>query len=347
VAVEAQLPGDFAASLERAIANEGGGLGGGESLDSVGDDNEPGRVDLKPGESAQGELVLDHAIAGLGPGAKREPAPEFDPGADEASSKRLPDPGAAPVQHSDAKVQLPRKPGPHGWESRRLTLLSVFLPLLLIVLAFAHLGPEAGGLDVFAGLAPRPGEEPDGVGEPFVEGEYSIPDFGSGAPETDLPIVRKKCEYGSVGIDGDICIDQGEFPGLGQMPMTRINYADAQAQCEAKGARLCRAEEWQLGCGGPKGQRYPYGDFFKAHCNTAGGDNEIVRVRATGASGKCRSPRGTYDQSGNVGEWVEGGYVMGGDVRTPGQGAMCKARGKPPKGFKGEFVGFRCCMDRF
>ena len=55
---------------------------------------------------------------------------------------------------------------------------------------------------------------------------------------------------------------------------------------------------------------------------------------------------GYDDMVGNVGEWVEGGLVMGGDGRSRGNSVKCNSRGKPPKGFKGPYVGYRCCTDR-
>jgi hypothetical protein len=337
---------DFAASLDRAIALETGEADGSAS---VGDNGlEPDRVDLRPSDSAHGELMLDRAIEDLdgppiaGAVSKSISGPAL-PGDDDDG--QLPEPGVAPVVHTESKkMSMPRRPGPHGWESRRLTLTAVFLPLVLLAAAVAFLGPEAGGFDVLAGLAPRPGEELPEKYAPIEEKDYSIPDFGSGVV-VDLPEVKKKCNYGTVIIDGDVCIDQGEAPAMGQIPTTRITYDEAQAACAEKEARLCTKEEFKRACMGKKGTRFPYGDFFKDYCNVSDGVT-LPRVRASGASGKCRSEIGTYDQVGNVGEWVDGGEVMGGDVRTNGQSAMCKSRGKPPKGFKGEFVGYRCCYDR-
>ena len=341
---------DFAASLDRAIALETGdtvGLSGGPASGGDSGVYEPGRVDLRPGESAEGELALDRAIERLdGAAAPGAIAPSISgPMLDDDDPDALPEPGVAPVVHTESKpANLPRKPGPHGWESRGLSLVAVFLPLFLLGAAVAFLGPEAGGFDVFAGLAPRDGDPEKEKYAPIEEKDYSIPDFGSGVV-ADLPEIKKKCEYGTAIIDGDVCIDQGESPGLGQLPTTSVTYEEAQATCAAKDARLCTKDEFKRACMGKKGTRFPYGDFFKDYCNVADGVN-LPRVRASGASGKCRSEIGTYDQVGNVGEWIEGGEVMGGDVRTNGQSALCKSRGKPPKGFKGEFVGFRCCYDR-
>ena len=151
---------------------------------------------------------------------------------------------------------------------------------------------------------------------------------------------------GAVILNAETCIETGEFPGIGNMPMTNVTFADAERSCEEREARLCTLEEFRLACGGEDRHRFPYGDFFKDYCNVSDG-SERGRVRVAGSNARCRSTKRVYDAVGNVGEWVQGGFAVGGDVRTPGQSATCEARGKPPRGFKGYFVGFRCCVNRF
>ena len=62
------MPDDFAASLDRAIAletNDSDGPSGGVMSGAGSGLHEPDRVDLRPGDSAHGDLMLDRAIEDL------------------------------------------------------------------------------------------------------------------------------------------------------------------------------------------------------------------------------------------------------------------------------------------
>ncbi len=357
------LGDDFLSSLDRAVANERGSAqpgapssrrGGqtqaqrqspGQGQNQYAEMRDPGEIELASGPG--GEMMLDDAIAGLGEGPTRvvPSVSAIERELEEASA--LPPPQLAPVLTPPGGHTIGRNPGPHGLRPGLLNWVMIVLPLALLTAAFVHLGFSAGGFDVLTGLAPRD-DEGDEAGEGESTGGESLPltlpDIDI-AQMPDLPPVAKRCPEGMIALDGEVCVDTGEYPGVGQLPMTRISYAEAEATCQERGARLCTFDEFRTACGGDDHHRFPYGDFYKAYCNVSDGA-EPGRVQASGARSRCRSPKRVYDAVGNVGEWVKGGYAVGGDVRTPAQTATCDARGRPPKSFKGEFVGFRCCMDR-
>jgi formylglycine-generating enzyme required for sulfatase activity len=109
---------------------------------------------------------------------------------------------------------------------------------------------------------------------------------------------------------------------------------------------LCTLKEWQRACYGPKRARYSYGSVFQQNrCNTTSVAGFPQEVGLSGSHRGCVSAIGTYDMVGNVGEWVAEGVAVGGDSTTPGKIASCAAKGRPPPGYAGPDLGFRCCFD--
>jgi hypothetical protein len=149
---------------------------------------------------------------------------------------------------------------------------------------------------------------------------------------SDMALVKRK--------EGNVCVDQYEFPGKGQRPKTNVSWFDARKSCEAAGKRLCAASEWRAACGG----KYPYGKAFDANkCNTQDEDG-FERSLATGGSfGGCKSPSGVYDMTGNVHEWVEEKRIAGGAFDSDASVANCGySSPKAPASSSGS-IGFRCC----
>jgi hypothetical protein len=134
------------------------------------------------------------------------------------------------------------------------------------------------------------------------------------------------------------CIDQYEFPNIPcEYPVTYATAREAALLCEAVGARLCDAHEWEGACAGalkPVDQEYFFGKArplatllhnqgreltwaygkTKDHAKCASMSKKSDRCDATGltrcgsnsypagAFPSCVSPLGVYDQHGNVAE---------------------------------------------
>lgn len=198
---------------------------------------------------------------------------------------------------------------------------------------------ERGGLSVLLGT--RTPEEAVDTGD--VKDGASAEGGASAVTPVDLqpPTI---CPEDTVGLsDGArVCIDVGEHPGLREIPTTGVTLAEATLVCEAKGRRLCSQKEWRRACRGAKGRRLPYaGSREDGRCNDAlrGVPQNLGRG---GARETCVTPEGVFDLVGNVGEWVDGGAVMGGDATT--SAASCTTRRKPGKSTQDPAIGLRCCV---
>lgn len=105
--------------------------------------------------------------------------------------------------------------------------------------------------------------------------------------------------FGSVG-----CIAYSSDP---DQPRNCVSWTDAQAHCEARGARLPTEAEWEYAARGPDGLVYPWGDEFVAG-NAVYGGNSSYRAWTIGSKPGGISWIGAYDLSGNVWEWVADWY---------------------------------------
>lgn len=126
------------------------------------------------------------------------------------------------------------------------------------------------------------------------------------------------------------------------VPWTNVTYADARNACLDAGKRLCTRAEWQTACG----TYFPYGEqYAPGTCHVATDDLE---PDITGRSAGCKTSSGIYDLSGNVAEWVEGGYLMGGTYMSNGPDGACSSAKQVHDylSFVPDIsVGFRCCSD--
>ncbi len=176
-----------------------------------------------------------------------------------------------------------------------------------------------------------------------------------GLPDVQPDIVRDPRPRGTFET-GEFCIDRYEFPGEGRRPVADVTWVQARVACELQGKRLCAEDEWVLACGGPLGALFPYGDLpvpglCHADVFEEGAYDSVVPA---GSAPTCLSPYGTFDQEGNLSEWVEDRrvadstdrWVLGGTMWPGVYGRGCQARHAHPQvaPVSGD-DGFRCCAD--
>jgi hypothetical protein len=190
----------------------------------------------------------------------------------------------------------------------------------------------------------------------FFEDKYGLPitdtmrclQYKVGhAPCVNRPVRDKKTRR-VIGHEPDVrhlsvCVDKFEFPNVvGEKPMVLVTFHEAELSCERQGKRLCGDDEWSFAAQGP--DRLPYVTGWvrePSKCNvdknwiepndTALYDEDPLVARAEvnrlwqgrniGESLECRGPFGTYDQNGNVDEWV-----MNVDYKVDNQGRKYKKR---------------------
>jgi len=271
-----------------------------------------------------GKIQLDVQSARV---STRSRSAQSDPG------RRRPDVSGVRLQEAPAEAR-----GPRG---SIMAALFGFGATIIAVSLTVPVAQERGGLSVLLGT--RTPEEAADTSDPD-----GSPD---GSPDGDAPNGKQTpvqppstCPDDTASLPGSakVCIDVGEHPGLREIPTTGATLAEATLVCEAQGRRLCTQKEWRKACRGETGRRQPYGGSRKdGHCNDAlrGVPQNLGRG---GARETCVTPEGVYDLVGNVGEWVEGGAVMGGDATT--HAASCTTRRKPGKSTQDPAIGFRCCV---
>jgi len=159
-----------------------------------------------------------------------------------------------------------------------------------------------------------------------------------------------------------LLVDRYEYPNhKGEYPLTSIPWARAKALCEKAGKRLCDVLEWEAACGGPKRQRFPYGEIPQvSHCGV-----ELQKPMKTGLRPKCVSHGGVMDMSGGVWEWTASRFraptkvygkdvvlrhVRGGSWFVDRLDSACRPLvGYPtsPQDATYVDVGFRCCRGKY
>ncbi len=236
--------------------------------------------------------------------------------------------------------------------------------------------PPPGATETSRPAAATPGTCPDGMLE--VEGDY--------CPEVEQRCIRweneKKfrclefaptspCKKGTS--HRHFCMDRYEWPNqAGATPVVMKTWYEAKAACGGIGKRLCTDGEWTLACEGAERRPYPYG--YKRDATACNIDHDHVlpdekalsspdpkkrdaevarlwRGEASGSRGRCVSPFGVHDMTGNVDEWVvnEKGKPHQSALKG-GYWSRVRGRCRPITDGHDEFffyyqIGFRCCSD--
>lgn len=181
------------------------------------------------------------------------------------------------------------------------------------------------------------------VGEKIACAEFAEPSECTGS--------RRSMRY---------CIDRYELtpPGYG-LPLTHVNWTEAQNLCRAMDKRLCMEDEWEFACEGPDALPYPYGYVRDAkRCNhdfpeeelVTGPDQFIDHRVAKDARPECTSPFGVVNMVGNVDEWTtrpsgEPGHraILRGGWWLIGRNRCRAATSNHGERYAGMQTGVRCC----
>lgn len=110
---------------------------------------------------------------------------------------------------------------------------------------------------------------------------------------------------------------------LDKFPAGGVNWFNAKAYCEWRGARLPTEAEWEKAARGPDGLEYPWGNEWDLSVTNTGDNTDWEEgIAPVGAYPKNKSPYGAYDLSGNIWEWVDDWYdaYPGSDYKLPSFG---------------------------
>ena len=165
------------------------------------------------------------------------------------------------------------------------------------------------------------------------------------------------------------CVEAGRCKATGdksdgdaKLPVTGVDWNEAQAYCKFAGGRLPSEAEWEKAARGTDGREYPWGndaDCGKANWGSFEGEGPCAgknpgRPVTVGSYPTGASPYGALDMGGNVWEWVADKYdgdpsrrvVRGGSCCSFFVGPRAPNRNAWAPDHRDGDLGFRCAGPR-
>lgn len=97
---------------------------------------------------------------------------------------------------------------------------------------------------------------------------------------------------------------QGRFSGA-QQPVESVSWSEAQAYCKWLGGDLPTEAQWEYAARGPTNRRYPWGRSEpNADLAVFGRNQDTDQPQDIASKPRGQGPFGTFNQAGNVWEWV-------------------------------------------
>jgi len=134
-------------------------------------------------------------------------------------------------------------------------------------------------------------------------GRADLPNYGGDfEAASSLPLLVDRFEVRRRDVTPEVVLATGEAEVDLERPAT-FNWFEAEAFARGRGMRLPTAEEWIYVASGRLGHAYPWGqNQRRSVANTL--ELGLGETAPVGTFESGRGPFGTYDQLGNVWEWV-------------------------------------------